>query len=158
MAKKKEIILCSACLLGVKCRYDGKSKLNKKVLALAKKKILIPVCPEQLGGLPTPREPAEQKGNKIITKSGKDVTREFKKGAREVLKLAKLFGANRAILKQKSPSCGCGQIYDGTFSGKIIRGDGITTKLLKRHRIKIISERDVKIKNLKNKKEDRIKN
>jgi len=135
--------ICSACLLGIKCRYDGKSKLNEKILELAKKEILIPVCPEQLGGLPTPRDPAEQKGKKVITKLGKDVTKNFKKGARQVLKIAKLFGVKKAILKQRSPSCGCGQIYDGSFSGKIIKGDGITTTLLKRNGIKVISEEEL---------------
>lgn len=138
----KEIILCSACLLGIKCRYDNKTKPNKKIIKLAKKEILIPICPEQLGGLPTPREPAEQKGKKVITNSGKDVTKNFKKGAREVLKIAKILGVKKAILKQKSPSCGCGQIYDGTFSGKIIKGDGITTSLLKKNSIEVISEED----------------
>lgn len=135
--------LCSACLLGIKCRYDGKSKPNKKVIKLAKKEALIPVCPEQLGGLSTPREPAEQRKGKVITKSGKDVTENFKKGAREVLKLAKLLGIKEAILKQRSPSCGCGQIYDGTFSGKIVKGDGVTAALLKKNRIKVISDEDL---------------
>ena len=141
--KKRKIILCSACLLGIKCRYDGKDKLNKKVIELSKKKILIPVCPEQLGGLSTPREPAEQKGKRVITKSGKDVTQNFKKGAKEVLKLAKLFGIKEAILKQKSPSCGFGKIYDGSFSGQLIKGNGVTAALLKRNRIKIITEEDL---------------
>jgi len=135
--------LCSACLLGIKCRYDGKSKPNKKVLELAKKEILIPVCPEQLGGLSTPREPAEQKGKKVITKSGKDVTKNFVRGAKQVLKIAKLFGIKEAILKQRSPSCGCGQVYDGTFTGTIIEGDGVTASLLKKHGIKVISEEDL---------------
>ena len=135
--------LCSACLLGIKCRYDGKSKSNKKVLELAKRDILIPVCPEQLGGLPTPREPAEQKMNRVITKSGEDVTENFVNGARQVLELAKLFGIKEAILKQRSPSCGCGQIYDGTFTGKIIEGDGVTTALLKKNGIKVITEEDL---------------
>ena len=76
--------ICSACLLGIKCRYDGKDKKNKKVINLSKKEILIPVCPEQLGGLSTPREPAEQKGKKVFTKSGKNVSKNFEKGAREV--------------------------------------------------------------------------
>jgi len=135
--------LCSACLLGVKCRYNGRDARNKKVMALLKKEILIPVCPEQLGGLPTPREPAEIREGKVITKSGKDVTENFKRGAEEVLKIAKLFGISEAILKQGSPSCGCGRIYDGTFSGKIIEGDGITATLLKKHGIKVITEEDL---------------
>lgn len=134
--------LCSACLLGIKCRYDGKSKPNKKVIKLAKKEFLIPVCPEQLGGLPTPREAAEQKGKRVITKSGKDVTKAFQRGARQVFRLAKLLGIKEAILKQRSPSCGCGQIYDGTFSGKVIKGNGVTTAFLKKNRIKVISDED----------------
>jgi uncharacterized protein YbbK (DUF523 family) len=136
-------ILCSACLLGVKCRYDGKSKPDEKVIELTKKEILIPVCPEQLGGLPTPREPAELTERKVITKSGKDVTVNFVVGADQVLQLVKLFGIKEAILKQYSPSCGCGLVYDGTFSGKIIPGDGITTALLKANGIKVISETDL---------------
>jgi uncharacterized protein YbbK (DUF523 family) len=135
--------LCSACLLGVKCRYNGRDARNKKVMALLKKEILIPVCPEQLGGLPTPREPAEIREGKVITKSGKDVTENFKRGAEEVLKIAKLFGISEAIFKQGSPSCGCGRVYDGTFSGKIIEGDGITATLLKKHGIKVITEEDL---------------
>jgi len=135
--------LCSACLLGIRCRYDGKSKRNRKVIELTKKEILIPVCPEQLGGLPTPREPAEQKGKKVFTRSGKNVTKKILKGAKEVLRVAELFGIKEAILKQKSPSCGCGKIYDGTFTGKLIKGDGVTTSLLKKNKIKVISEEDL---------------
>lgn len=135
--------ICSACLLGVSCRFDGKPKPNKKVLKLLKKEILIPVCPEQLGGLTTPREPAEQRNGKVITASGKDITKYFKKGAKEVLKIAKLLVVKEAILKQRSPSCGSGQIYDGTFSKQIIKGDGVTTKLLKNNGIKVLSEEDL---------------
>jgi len=135
--------ICSACLLGIKCRYDGKAKRNRKVVNLLRREILIPVCPEQLGGLPTPREPAERRGRKVYMKSGKDVTEYFGKGAKEVLRIAKLFGIKEAVLKQKSPSCGCGQIYDGTFSRKIIKGDGITTSLLKKNKIKVITEEDL---------------
>lgn len=135
--------LCSACLLGINCRYDEKVKPNKKVLKLAKKEILIPVCPEQLGGLPTPREPSEQRGKRVITESGRDVTKNFENGAKQVLKLAKLFGIKEAILKQRSPSCGSGEIYDGTFTGRIITGDGVTTRLLKKNGVKVISEEDL---------------
>jgi len=135
--------LCSACLLGIKCRYNGKSKKNRKVIELAKKEILIPVCPEQLGGLPTPREPAEIKGKRVFTKSGKEVTKNFQKGAEEVLKIAKLFGIKEVILKQKSPSCGLGKIHDGTFRGKLIKGKGVTASLLKKNKIKIISEENL---------------
>ncbi|MEM1563511.1 MAG: DUF523 domain-containing protein [Candidatus Bathyarchaeia archaeon] len=135
--------LCSACLLGIRCRYDGKDALNKKVIMLLKTETLIPVCPEQLGGLPTPREPAEIRGGRVITRSGKDVTENFKRGAEETLKIAKLFGIKEAVLKQGSPSCGCGRIYDGTFSGKVIEGDGVTTTLLKKHGIMVVTEENL---------------
>jgi uncharacterized protein YbbK (DUF523 family) len=140
---KNDKILVSACLLGINCKYDGTSNKNEKILKLARDFILIPVCPEILGGLPTPREPAERKGKKVITNSGKDVTKYFEKGAKEVLKIAKILKIKKAILKQKSPSCGCGKIYDGTFSGKLIKGDGITTKVLKKSGIKVFSEEDI---------------
>ncbi|MBS7647640.1 MAG: DUF523 domain-containing protein [Candidatus Bathyarchaeia archaeon] len=135
--------LCSACLLGVRCRYNGKDALNKKVVRLLRTEVLIPVCPEQLGGLPTPREPAEIIRKKVVTKSGHDVTENFTRGARETLKIAKLFGVKEAILKQGSPSCGCGKIHDGTFSGRIIEGDGVTAALLKKHGIKVITEENL---------------
>lgn len=135
--------LCSACLIGIKCRYDGRDKQNNKVLELAKKEVLIPVCAEQLGGLPTPRESTEIKDSRVFTKSGKDLTESFQKGAQEVLKIAKLLDIKEAIFKTKSPSCGSGQIYDGTFSGKLTQGDGITTKLLKKNNIKIITEEEL---------------
>jgi len=135
--------LCSACLLGVKCRYDGQSKPDKKVIELSKKERLLPVCPEILAGLSTPREQTEIKKGKVLTKTGKDVTQYFEKGAQEVLKIAESFGIKEVIFKQRSPSCGCGQIYDGTFSGKTIKGDGITTALLKRNGLKVISEEDL---------------
>jgi uncharacterized protein YbbK (DUF523 family) len=135
----KHMKICSACLLGIKCRYDGKMKGNRKVINLSRKEILIPVCPEQLGGLSTPREAAQQKGKKVFTKSGKDVSENYSTGAKQVLKIAKQYGIKEAILKQRSPSCGCGQIYDGTFSGKIIKGDGVTASLLKKNGIKIIT-------------------
>lgn len=135
--------LCSACLLGINCRYDGKIIPNDEVIRLAKKEILIPICPEQLGGLSTPREPAEQKGEKVITISGVDVTRNFIKGAEQVLTLAQLYGIKEAILKQESPSCGCGRIYNGTFSNRLIQGDGVTTILLKKNKIKVITEQDL---------------
>jgi uncharacterized protein YbbK (DUF523 family) len=135
--------LCSACLLGIKCRYDGRSALNRKVIMLLKAETLIPVCPEQLGGLSTPREPAEIRGERVITRSGRDVTENFKRGAEEVLKIAKLYGIKEAIMKQGSPSCGNGRIYDGTFSGKTVKGDGVTAAMLKEHGIKVMTEEDL---------------
>ncbi len=135
--------LCSACLLGVNCRYNAETKPNEKIIKLTLKEVLIPVCPEQLGGLSTPRPAAEIKGNKVFTKNGDDVTEQFVRGAKEVLKIAKLFNIENAILKQRSPSCGCGQIYDGTFSGAVINGDGITTKFLKENDIEVLTEDDL---------------
>ena len=135
--------LCSACLLGVNCRYSGEPKVNEKIIELAKKEVLISVCPEQLGGLCTPREACEQKGNRIFTKAGKDMTLSFENGAKEVLRIAKIFNIKEAILKQRSPSCGSGKIYNGNFDGTVISGDGITTQLLKENGIKVISEEDL---------------
>lgn len=133
--------ICSACLLGINCRFDGKNKINKKVVNLSKKEILIPVCPEQLGGLATPREAAERKGKKVFTKSGQDVSISFDKGAKEVLRIAKLLNIKEAVLKQRSPSCGYGQ--QRILSGKIIKGNGVTAALLKKNEIKIISEEEL---------------
>ncbi len=135
--------LCSACLLGVCCRYDGKSKPHQKVIALLKKDVLIPVCPEQLGGLSVPREPAEKKGARVIDRQGKDVTQSFTKGAQEVLRIARLFDVQQAILKQRSASCGHGQIYDGSFTGTLIPGDGVTTSYLKENGIEVFSEEEL---------------
>lgn len=135
--------IVSACLAGVKCRYDGSAKPCQKVIELVKEGKAIPVCPEQLGGLTTPRIPSEQKGNKVFTKDRKDVTPEFKEGADEALKIAKLIGCKEAILKSKSPSCGSGEIYDGTFSGKLIKGDGVFAQLLKKNSIQIFTENEI---------------
>jgi uncharacterized protein YbbK (DUF523 family) len=136
----KYMKICSACLLGINCRFDGASKENKKVVELSKKEMLLPVCPEQLGGLTTPREPAECQNGRIVTASGRDVSTEFERGAREVLKIARLYNATEAILRKKSPSCGCGLIPDGTFSDSLVEGDGVTAALLKKNGIKVISE------------------
>jgi len=135
--------LCSACLLGIKCRFDGSSKPNDRVLELAKSEVLVPVCPEQLGGLPTPREQAERRGDRVVTRSGRDVTAEFAAGAEQVLQMARLLGAKKAVLKQKSPSCGCGLIYDGTFTDKLVAGDGVAAALLKQKGIVVVTEEDL---------------
>lgn len=138
---KRKIILCSACLLGIKCKFDDKAKKNKKVFKLIKNNILIPVCPEQLGGLPTPRKGVELKGNKVLTKSGKNLSKIYLRGAKEMLNIAKILGIKRAILKQRSPSCGSGQVK--LLNGQVVKKDGVTTALLKRNGIKIISEEDL---------------
>lgn len=133
-------VLVSACLLGIKCRYDGKSKPSEKVIEFAKKETLIPVCPEQLGGRPTPRNAVEILNGKVIEKNGCDHTDEFLNGAYEVLKIVKTAGCKKAILKAKSPSCGCGKIYDGSFSETLTDGNGITAQLLLENGIEILNE------------------
>lgn len=136
--------LCSACLLGIDCKYNGSNNINEKVLELAKNEVLIPVCPEQLGGLSTPRPPAEMNENgQVLTKDGSEVTLEFEKGAAEVLKIARLMDIKTAILKQGSPSCGSKRIYDGTFTGTKINGEGKTAKLLRENSITVISEEEL---------------
>ena len=137
MAKEK--ILISACLVGLNCKYNGENNENPKLIELMKEKGLVPICPEQLGGLKTPRTSAERKQEKVITKDGVDVTKEYQKGAEEVLKLAKKLNIKKAILKSRSPSCGTGEIYDGTFSHTLTKRDGITAELLKKNGIEVIS-------------------
>ncbi len=133
-------ILVSACLLGVRCRYDGESKACPAVLDLAKEHELVPVCPEQLGGLPTPRTPAEIQGERVVTRDGRDVTKEYQKGAEEAARLYQLLRCDCAILKARSPSCGCGQVYDGAFSGALTPGDGVTAQALKRLGVRVMTE------------------
>ena len=142
----KEKILVSACLLGINCKYNGNNNLNEKVLDYIKDKEVIPVCPEIMGGLSTPRPPSEIIGNKVFNNQNQDVTKEYEKGAEETLKLAKLFNVKKALLKAKSPSCGKGYIYDGTFSSTLIEGNGITTKLLIENGIEVITEKDLEDK------------
>lgn len=136
-------ILVSACLLGVACRYDQGEKTDSRLLGLMDENILIPVCPEVLGGMPTPRLPCEIKDGRVVNELGQDFTREFQKGAEETLKLARLYQVDLAILKAKSPSCGCGKIYDGSFSKRLIKGNGITSQILLRENFKVISEEDL---------------
>ncbi len=138
-----EKILVSACLLGSNCKYDGTNNKNEKVLKYIKDKEVIPICPEIMGGLQTPRIPSERVENKVLSKEGIDVTSNFKKGAEEALYLAKLFNVKKALLKAKSPSCGNGLIYDGTFTHSKKEGFGVTTELLKKNGIKIITEEDL---------------
>ncbi|MFA5411863.1 MAG: DUF523 domain-containing protein [Candidatus Micrarchaeia archaeon] len=134
--------IVSACLAGVNCRWDGKSKACPEVIELIENGKAIPVCPEQLGGLATPRPPAEQKDGRVLTKTGEDVTEKFELGAREALKIAQLANCDEAILKSKSPSCGVGKIYDGTFSGNLVDGDGVFAKALKENGIRVRSEKE----------------
>lgn len=142
----KEKILVSACLLGINCKYSGGNNQNEKVLEYIKDKEVIPVCPEIMGGLSTPRPPSEIINDKVLNNLNQDVTQQYKKGAEETLKLAKLFNVKKALLKAKSPSCGKGYIYDGTFSSTLIEGNGITTKLLIENGIEVITEKDLEDK------------
>jgi len=141
------VILVSACLSGVKCAWDGKERLSPEIKALADQGLVMAVCPEVLGGRAIPRTKTEISGGsgedvlagraKVLDERGKDVTDEFMKGARKALEIARKNNIKKAILKSKSPSCGVGKIYDGSFSGKLIDGNGVTAALLKREGIEI---------------------
>ena len=133
-------ILVSACLYGNICRYKGDSCYNEKIAELGKTNVLSPVCPEQLGGLPTPRHPAERVGDKIISDIGTDVTEEYVNGAKLALEIAKTNNVDLCVMKAKSPSCGKGVIYDGTFSGGKKEGNGVTTDILLAEGFKVITE------------------
>lgn len=134
-------ILVSACLLGLPCRYDGRSVPCPALVKAAEKGVrLVPFCPEIYGGLPTPRVPAERQGGRVVTRDGRDVTAEYRRGAEEALRLCRLFGCAAAILKEKSPSCGGGRIYDGTFTGALVEGDGVTAALLRANGIRVVGE------------------
>lgn len=135
----KKIALVSACLLGLPTRYDGKELTCKKVLELSKEYLLIPICPEQLGGLPTPRKPSEIRESRVVDCDGVDVTEHFNRGAEAVLKIAQRLMPDIIILKERSPSCGVTSIADGTFTGKKRTGQGIAAQLLQKH-FKIVSE------------------
>lgn len=139
----------SACLLGRCCRYDGGCAKNVEVIKSCPTEAILPICPECAGGLPTPREPAEIIGGdgkdvlegraKVITKSGIDVTAEYISGAKQILAKLKQAEVECCIMKSRSPSCGVGEIYDGSFSGKTISGDGVASALFKMHGIKVKS-------------------
>lgn len=136
----REKILVSACLLGQKVRYDGGDSMTDDLFLLKDRYDLIPMCPEVQGGLPVPRPPAEILLGKVVTGAGQDVTKNFEEGARIVLDLCLTLGIKKAILKSKSPSCGKGRIYDGSFTRNLVSGDGVTTRLLERHGIEVYSE------------------
>lgn len=134
----KEKILVSSCLLGLNCKYSGGNNYAEEIDAFLKDYEVIPICPEIMGGLPTPRPPAERVGDKVITNEGKDVTEQYSKGAKECLFLAQKYGVQKALLKRRSPSCGLGEIYDGTFRHNIVKGKGVTAELLEKNGIEII--------------------
>jgi uncharacterized protein YbbK (DUF523 family) len=153
--KESKTILVSACLLGINCKYNGKNNLNSDVIRALKGKCFVPICPEQLAGLPTPRvtqsilkgsgEEVLQRKTKVITQEGQDVTREFIRGAKEALQIAKIVEANIAILKECSPSCGVNRIYNKkeTASEGLVKGMGVTTAYLKRNKILVFSEEEI---------------
>lgn len=126
----KEKLLISACLLGIGCRYDGGRVRKIDYSALLDRYELIPVCPEIYGGLPTPRVPSERIGDKVMMKDGKDVTENYTRGMEHTVMIAEALGARKALLKAKSPSCGKGYIYDGSFSGILTEGNGVTAERL----------------------------
>lgn len=140
--------LVSACLAGLECRYDGKSNSNKKVIEIINSGRAIPVCPEQLGGLPTPRSACEivrdsKLAKRVINNCGEDKTYEFELGVERSIAIVKKLKIKKAILKAKSPSCGCGRIYDGTFTGKLIDGNGLLAEALLREKIEVMTEEDL---------------
>lgn len=123
------MIIISSCLAGENCRFDGKNKLNPDLLELVQAGKAKCVCPEVLGGLPTPRDPSEKVGENYLTKAGLDVTQNFIEGALKAWQEVESFSPSKAILKSKSPMCGFTEIYDGTFSGKLVKGQGEFAKL-----------------------------
>lgn len=133
-------IAVSSCLLGINCKYNGKSNYNEEIVKLKEKYELIPICPEVLGGLPIPRVPSEIINNKVINQEGMDVTKNYIEGANKALQILKDNNIKIVILKAKSPSCGKDEIYDGTFSHTIVKGNGITSKLFLDNNITVYNE------------------
>ena len=134
-----EKLLISACLTGENCKYNGgNNALPSETLAALRSRFeLVPVCPEQLGGLSTPRVPSERRGERVVNREGADVTEAFRSGAEQALRIAEQAGCRRALLKSNSPSCGSGSIYDGSFSGRLTAGDGVAAALLKHSGIEV---------------------
>ena len=140
-----ENLLVSACLLGFECKYCGGSNFigGDALAALKEKYRLIPVCPETAGGLPTPRDPSERRDGGVYSSKGRDVTAEFSKGADTAVWLAGRYGCTKALLKAQSPSCGSGIIYDGSFSGTLVPGDGLTTEKLRTAGVSVFTENEL---------------
>jgi len=138
-------LLVSRCLLGEPCRYDGRSKPVEQVMKLEQRgHTLVPVCPEVMGGLPTPRPPAElQPDGRVVNREGRDVTAQYRAGAQVALELALREGCQWAVLKENSPSCGCRAVYDGTFSKTLIPGRGVAAHLLTEHGIAVLGESEL---------------
>ena len=139
----KQKLLISACLMGIGCRYDGKRVKKIDVSSLSDRYELIPVCPEIYGGLPTPRTPSERVEGGVVMKDGTDVTGNYNKGAEQGLMLCRELGIEIALLKEKSPACGSVQIYDGTFTGTLVDGEGVLAELLRKNGIKVYGESQI---------------
>ena len=140
---KKQPVIVSACLVGVCCRYDGASKPNPDIIKLREKFILVPICPEVDGGLPTPRTPSERVGDKVLMRDGRDVTQNYITGAEIALECAERYGCSIAILKARSPSCGSNFIYDGSFTGNLTERDGVCAEMLKKKGIAVYTEEEI---------------
>ena len=136
----KEKLLISACLLGRNCKYNGGNNYTPLAERLKARYDLVPVCPEVLGGLPIPHEPSERVGDRVLSRSGEDVTAAFRLGAEKTLEIARRRGARLAVLKERSPSCGWGAVYDGAFTGTVVPGNGVAAELLARGGVSIYGE------------------
>lgn len=137
------VVLVSACLLGVMCRYDGRCTGDDRVRALARRYHFVPVCPEQLGGLPTPREPVELRQGRAVCANGRDVTEAFRRGVEQAARIASLTGATAAILQPRSPMCGARLIHDGTFSGRLVPGHGMMAACLDQIGFRLLTPDDL---------------
>lgn len=145
--------LVSACLMGMPCAWHGGHYRSEKLIELSCREVLVPVCPERLGGLPIPRPSQEIEGgagedlllggSRVANTEGQDVTAALLKGAKETLDIAEALNVREFVGKSRSPSCGVGEVYDGSFTGRLVAGDGVTSALLRRHGIKVLSEDDV---------------
>ncbi|MBR4401890.1 MAG: DUF523 domain-containing protein [Synergistes sp.] len=145
MRNDRPYVIVSACLLGVDCRYSGECRADGRVLELMERYSLMPICPEQLGGLPTPRNACEISDGRVVDAEGADFTDNFIKGAREVLRVARMFDCRFALMKENSPSCGVNYIHDGIFSGGKIAGSGVTSRMLREAGIKVFSEDETEL-------------
>lgn len=145
MQNDRPYLIVSACLLGMNCRCSGECRADSRVLELMGKYSFLPLCPEQLGGLPTPRNACEISDGRVIDAKGADFTDNFIKGAQEVLRIARMFDCRLALMKENSPSCGVNYIHDGTFSGGKIAGSGVTSRLLREAGIKVFSEDETEL-------------
>ena len=137
-----ETVLVSKCLAGSYCRYDGGTNLVPEIQRLVEQGFAVTACPEELGGLPTPRVPSERHNSRVVSREGHDVTLEFESGAETALRIARENGCRTAVLKSRSPSCGKGCIYDGSFTGKLVAGNGVTTDLFLKNGIRVITEEE----------------